>query len=512
MHKTVRLNCAFSSYWDHLQVVAAVDTTILRLTLSMAWYTHHMGRRGTFGGKDFVNAIARLLSLAFQLSAESVTVDAHRGWVLVKAFLWTLWQRAEMLHAWTLMDDQLDSGYKYEIDGLDIRGLASIPQIFAQRLAQHSEDREKTQYMCSWAHKLLQSDRACVTTDLRRFHWCYNSLFGGRPARCINGQRQCEGGSPEDCQRFKSVAVSDQSAYDSMCDESCKRLFWDRTSFINVSGVKAVCLTTTDDKHLRYRKASENTLTMSHVWSHGQGGRPDTTGFNACLHHRYKNLAILFECNSYWMDTPCIPNEKALRAECINNINKIFAQSRVTLVCNRDIMDIDISNLTINLQESILTTLLICDWNIRAWTLLEAMRGRHNVYLLCERNEVISFKETLKAVNKNGRIDLVILFLTTQHLIPQEPIDDYEIFGEIMASERDRMMQLGFISLGEASILLSHRHATRDGEDIVIWSLLANKTAIKNVAELWKSQIGTKVQTGFLMSSAPRLHGYKGFG
>ena len=30
------------------------------------------------------------------------------------------------------------------------------------------------------------------------------------------------------------------------------------------------------------------------------------------------------------------------------------------------------------------------------------------------------------------------------------------------------MLGLGFVSLGEASILLSHRHATRDGDDIVI--------------------------------------------
>lgn len=58
-------------------------------------------------------------------------------------------------------------------------------------------------------------------------------------------------------------------------------------------------------------------------------------------------------------------------------------------------MSIDISNLTTELRESILATVLVCDWNSRAWTLLEAMRGRRNIHLLCKRNEVITFKEAL---------------------------------------------------------------------------------------------------------------------
>ena len=492
--------------------MAAVDTTTLRAALMLAWASLRPFGGQIWLGRAFVNAVMGLLRLTSQLSTESVTTDAKRSWVLVKAFLWTLWQRALMLYLRSRMEFHLEGGFDFDEQGLDIRGIASVPEIFAQRLAQHLKDQKKAQYMCSWAYQLLRNDRACATTDLRRFHWCYNGLFRGRPARCKDSRQQCDGGSPENCQRFKGAAVSDQSAHDFDCDQSCRRLFWDRTSFIEVSGAKAVCLTKTNDKQLRYCKASGKTLAISHVWSHGQGGRPDTTGFNACLHHRYKKLAIFFECDSYWMDTPCIPNEKALRAECINNINKIFTQSMVTLVCDRDIMGIEISNLSMDLQESVLATLLICDWNLRAWTLLEAMRGRHNIHLLCKGNQVMCFRETLKAVNENGRIDLGVLFLTSQHLLPQPPVDDYELFGERLATEEHRMMQLGFISLGEASILLSHRHASRDGDDVVIWSLLTDETAIKNVVELWKSQEGAKVRTGFLMSSNQRLQGYKGLG
>ena len=52
----------------------------------------------------------------------------------------------------------------------------------------------------------------------------------------------------------------------------------------------------------------ETTIAISHVWSHGQGGRPED-GMNQCLHERYKRIALLPDCDSYWMDTACIPND-----------------------------------------------------------------------------------------------------------------------------------------------------------------------------------------------------------
>ncbi len=204
----------------------------------------------------------------------------------------------------------------------------------------------------------------------------------------------------------------DQSAHDWKCQKDCKRLYWDRQSFVSFVGPKAVCIESTCDKKLRYRSASNQTLAISHVWSHGQGGRseyderhhdqgavPTVTGFNACLHRRYADLARYLGCDSYWMDTPCIPEEEPLRSECINNINWIFKNSKVTLLCDQDLMKADINALTMKRRESFLAALLVCDWNVRAWTLLEAMRGRNNIHLLCKRNHVICFKELLRTVH-----------------------------------------------------------------------------------------------------------------
>ena len=39
-------------------------------------------------------------------------------------------------------------------------------------------------------------------------------------------------------------------------------------------------------------------MALSHVWSHGQGGRPED-GINLCLQERYCRLAGHFNCDSY---------------------------------------------------------------------------------------------------------------------------------------------------------------------------------------------------------------------
>lgn len=497
------------------------------MALKIAW--HELGNRpGSFAvSHKAVDANLGLLKLASQLAHNSSTDIEKVRWVIVKAFLWSSWQRSLMLYYWGILKMQLSSGYDFNNNrALNIRGLASIPDLFAQHNLQQLEYGRKTPYMCRWAYELLRNDRACFAMDLRRFHECYSNLFGDTPARCMGEQKQCDGRSSESCRRFAGTMTVNQSAHDWNCQKDCKRFYWDRESFMSFVGPKAVCIKSTDDNKLRYRRASGQTLAISHVWSHGQGGRsdhdaeghhsqgvaPTVTGFNACLHRRYANLAEYFGCDSYWMDTPCIPEEEPLRSECIRNINWIFTNSKVTLVCDQDLMKIDITALNMEVRESILAVLLVCDWNVRAWTLLESMRGRNNIHLLCKRNQVISFQELLRTIHHEGRIDIATLYLTSQHLIPHPELAVMKLFddGEDLRDEDMKMVQMGFISPGEGAILLSHRHASRAGDDILIWSLLVGQKATKNVRELWKSQVGKEINTGFLLSSAPRIQGYRG--
>jgi hypothetical protein len=171
--------------------------------------------------------------------------------------------------------------------------------------------------------------------------------------------------------------VQDQSAHTYRCTgkNNCGRLVWDSASYKKVpsseqSGARAVDIADTTRTHLKYRESSGRTLAISHVWSHGQGGRPEAEitdskkgklkgGMNQCLHERYTNIAQRVDCDSYWIDTACIPFDEQLRREAISKINRVFKQSKVTLICDRDIQEMDILNLTIAGEETILATVSI---------------------------------------------------------------------------------------------------------------------------------------------------------
>ena len=312
--------------WKQLRVVHYVDNHILRWALHVAVGELSDSRHHSVPPID---RILVYLRLSLQISAEEGMQDAR--WLIVCAFLWTSWQRSLMIQLWSSMGSQL-RGSDYE--GNDIlyrtKGLSIIPEISISRSRRSLEELRCTPYLCGWTYQSLRNDRANIAMDLRYFHELYHAQFGEKPSVCNENPTptQCDGNASHNCERFKSKGARNQSMHDYKCTGSCRRLFWSRESFMSVSGAKAVNVITTDSNNLRYCELSKSTLTISHVWSHGQGGRPDNmgseaTGFNLCLHRRYATLVTALGCESYWMDTPCIPSEKELRRECIAQVNNI---------------------------------------------------------------------------------------------------------------------------------------------------------------------------------------------
>lgn len=205
----------------------------------------------------------------------------------------------------------------------------------------------------------------------------------------MKSQQTCAGTATHQCQRFVGAEIANQSIHDPSCQThdicSKNRLHWDPVSYSAVDGPKVVSIEHTDSTHLRYCGLSADNLAISHVWSHGQGGRPDfstrnedagqtvdpMTGMNVCLHRRYADIARkTFNCKSYWMDTSCIHNDHDLRTEAIANIDGIFQSSKALLVCDRDLMAMNVSSIidkntiteeSIALRESILSVLLLSD-------------------------------------------------------------------------------------------------------------------------------------------------------
>ena len=207
------------------------------------------------------------------------------------------------------------------------------------------------------------------------------------------------------------------------------------------------------------------------------------------------------------MDTPCIPAHHFLRNEAISNINRVFEQSKATLVCDRDLMEIDVGALSMALRESILITVISCDWNVRVWAFLEAFRGRESIYLLCKDNALVSLKELVETIHRDGSLEIGSFPLMVPHLLPARIKKDFQ---ESRPRSKHPPGPHGFLSLESSGSLLSHRAASRKGDDIVIWSLFLRDQAFEDATKFWKSRIGVGVLTIFLVSSAPRLR-LKGF-
>ena len=188
------------------------------------------------------------------------------------------------------------------------------------------------------------------------------------------------------------------------------------------------------------------------------------------------------------------------------------------LVCDEDIMEIDISNMTITVCETLLVTAIVCDWNVRAWTFLEAFRARRTIHLLCKNNAVVPLLQVIETVERKGALDIAILLLAMPHFLP--PQDD-----RVLASPKSmnrESFQAGYLPVEISGSLLSYRTASREGDDFVIWSLLmSEKTIFYNAEAFWRSMQGlalqsfaktgeiyssaTKINVDYLISSAPRL-------
>ena len=181
-------------------------------------------------------------------------------------------------------------------------------------------------------------------------------------------------------------------------------------------------------------------------------------------------------------------------------------------------MEVDISNMTPAVCEVLLVTAIASDWNVRAWTILEAFRARKSLHLLCRNNAVTSLKQIIEVVHRRGALDIGNLLPAMPHFLP--PMDDRELSRPLPQNRKH--FDEGHMDIESSGSLLSHRAASRPGDDVVIWSLLMSEKTVFYSAEMfWKSMQGdafrsaeesssivsraARIRTRFLMSSTPRL-------
>lgn len=448
--------------------------------------------------KPYLDMIMELLEAVLRLRARKHSPLAMKVKLLVLfQFLWKLWHETLCIHRWGQLGAYLHHGAALtQSNFLDIRGYDFLHSLTVP----NSWTSQVPPSMCRWAFELLKSDRANTQANFGTFLEAFAQTFGDLSPRCVKQHdgafSQCDGSSPSSCMRFTGAKIEDQSAHLKDCDGACRRLYWDEKSYRDVTGTRAVKMDVYAEK-LTYCASSNLTMAVSHVWSHGQGGRIDggtCTGFNTCLHQRYCAIAQSFGCDSYWMDTPCIPEDHALRREAIEGINPVFSESKITLVCDRDLMMVDVQRHDVAAYERLLATLLVCDWSARAWTFLEAVKGANNLCILCRNDEVVRLTDALRSVHEAGNLSLINLCLAASHLLRKNRIDYNG-------------------SLEATGTMLSHRHASRPGDEIVIWSLLVrtgfyDMPLCTTAEQFWSSR--NQVNTAFLVSDVPRMTA-KGF-
>jgi hypothetical protein len=125
------------------------------------------------------------------------------------------------------------------------------------------------------------------------------------------------------------------------------------------------------------------------------------------------------------------------------------------------------------------------------------MKGSHTIHLHCRFNRTISLRDALICVHQTGCVDNSILSLLTQHLLPSST-DAFRRRSSRLTTE-------------EAGNLLSRRHATREGDDIVTWSLLSGPCVFNVAEQMWKARMNVRIVTAYLMSNSPRLENVRGF-
>ncbi|XXH01430.1 hypothetical protein Hte_007790 [Hypoxylon texense] len=335
---TSNISTCMDSCWERYRVTTAVDSTSIRLALITAYLdqTSHRGVSGELA--NYANILLRILGSLTSLEAGYTAGDSRQlglsPYQVARAFIWSVWQRSQLISLYSLLGTRLrrewnrEFWYPGEPEAYEELGFSVI----GSSLRTEVQTDRACPYMCRHPFQLLRLS-ASGTRDFRILIDRHNSQFGDQEARCYQRNSQwvhCESKTGF-CSRCNTASPENQSAHDKACPGGCRRIVWDGDSYRSVRGARNVDFSSAQPGNtLKYRKATRKTLAISHVWSHGQGGRPEEI-FNECLHNRYAAIAHGHGCDSYWIDAACIPFDEHLRSEAIKTINLIFRESKVTL-------------------------------------------------------------------------------------------------------------------------------------------------------------------------------------
>ena len=95
---------ATATLWDDLQVTSYVSANLIRTALLSVIYRG----RASHMLQNLVDTVADLLGMASTLSSSADSQFARQKWFVVRAFLWTSWQRCTMIYFYSILGEYLE--------------------------------------------------------------------------------------------------------------------------------------------------------------------------------------------------------------------------------------------------------------------------------------------------------------------------------------------------------------------------------------------------------------------
>ena len=208
-----------------LRIVRKLNSVVLRVALYIAARqvvtVTGFRKSHAFCFDELANATIELLRVVYKLAA-SDKVQNQIAWTIVKAYLWSAWQRIAILYCYDIFDESLNDDHPKDTIARS-QGIELIPELSRLRRAELSRQLRATPYLCAWSYRLLFSTPISITTDFGAFFQAYSRLHDMKGARC-NDHKQCDGSSSANYGRFISAGIINQSAHDASCPGNCRKL------------------------------------------------------------------------------------------------------------------------------------------------------------------------------------------------------------------------------------------------------------------------------------------------
>ncbi|KAI4215746.1 MAG: hypothetical protein LQ351_001733 [Letrouitia transgressa] len=443
--------------WEDLLINNTSSLNIVRVAIYTSIHEMHL---------DPIHKLLTLLGELLTLASQQTSGPEQQGWFIVRTALWISWQRISMLYFFALVGAEGRLDNKWGFSQENRLALRDFQPVAGQGIQYRFDylDGVKADYMCSWAYEHLKLQPSCIGMDLRRLIQRFNSTWGQRSGRCRTG-------SSSSCVGRINLLITKTAMGIAQ----------------NLCGMKA---------HIEEFEAQELYASLK---------LPPKVAFNTAL-----SQPIPLQSRMSGLTVKEAGQRMELIDVSMRGMRKLLAAMAVILIggirlafpkiINYAARRFKVSTELLN-KETILATVLLSDWNTRAWTYLESMRGRNNLYLLCKNSYCIKFLDLIQDIWSEGCIDIAILSLTVRHMLPAGAIGENAY-------------------LEPAGNMLSHRPASRKGDDLVIWSLLigldksgtaqlpfgeTDQNSEEFCFRFWQTFIGEWISPGFLMSSAPRL-------